>query len=63
MRSEKTDVAIRVLRAIDAHTPISEKDAFQLRYWVGPEEALLPLELIARLILRRESTSRTAEPG
>jgi hypothetical protein len=63
MRSEKADLALRVLKAIDARTPISEKDAFQLRYWVSPEEALLPLELIARLILRRESNSKTAEPG
>jgi hypothetical protein len=63
MRSGKADVALRVLKAIDAHTPVSEKDAFQLRYWVSPEEALLPLELIARLILRRESNTQTAEPG
>ena len=63
MRSEKADVALRVLKAIDAQTPIAEKDAFQIRYWVSPEEALLPLELIARLILRRESNSKTAGPG
>jgi hypothetical protein len=58
MRSEKADVAIRVLKAIDAHTPISEKDAFQLRYWVSPEEALLPLDEIARRIWRRESNGK-----
>jgi hypothetical protein len=62
MRSEKADVALRVLEAIDAQTPIPEKDAFQLRYWVSTEEALLPLESIARLILLRESNSKTAEP-
>jgi hypothetical protein len=58
MRSEKADVAIRVLKAIDAHTPISERDAFQLRYWVSPEEALLPLNEIARRIWRRESNGK-----
>ena len=63
MRSEKADMALRVLKAIDTHTPVSEKDAFQLRFWVSPEEALLPLELIARLILDRESNSKTAGPG
>ena len=63
MRSEKADVALRVLKAIDAQTPVSERDAFQLRFWVSPEEALLPLESIGRLILRRESNSKTAESG
>jgi hypothetical protein len=58
MRSEKADVAIRVLKAIDAHTAISERDAFQLRYWVSPEEALLPLHEIARRIWRRESNGK-----
>ena len=58
MRSEKADVAKRVLKAIDAHTPISERDAFQLRYWVSPEEALLPLNEIARRIWRRESNGK-----
>ena len=58
MRSEKADVALRVLKALEAHTSISEKDAFQLRYWVSPEEALLPLDEIARRIWRRESNGR-----
>jgi hypothetical protein len=61
MRSEKADVALRVLKAIDAHMPVSEKDAFQLRFWVNSEEALLPLDQVARRILRRESNSQTAE--
>jgi hypothetical protein len=61
MRSEKADVALNVLKAIDAHIPVSENDAFQLRFWVSPEEALLPLDEIARRILRRESNSKTAE--
>lgn len=62
MRSEKADVALRVLRAIDAHTPVLEKDAFQLRFWVSSEEALLSLGEIARRILHRESNFKTAEP-
>jgi hypothetical protein len=63
MRSEKAHVALRVLKAIDEHTPVSEKDAFQLRFWVSREEALLPLGEIARRILRGESNSKTAGPG
>jgi hypothetical protein len=62
MRSEKTDVALRVLKAINAHTPVSERDAFQLRFWVSPDEALLSLNEIARRILSRESNYKTAEP-
>jgi hypothetical protein len=63
MASEKADVALRVLTGIKARTSISEKDAFQLRFWVSPDEALLPLDVIARLILRRESSSNAAEAG
>jgi hypothetical protein len=61
MRSEKADVALRVLKAMEAHIPVSERDAFQLRFWVNPEEALLPLDEIAQRILRRESNFRTAD--
>lgn len=62
MRSEKADVAMRVLKAIKSRTPVPEQDAFQLRYWVTTEEALLSLGEIARRVLRRESNSKTAEP-
>jgi hypothetical protein len=60
MQPEKVDAALRVLEALDARTSIPEKDAFQLRFWVSAEEALLPLAVIARLILHRESNSKTA---
>jgi hypothetical protein len=46
-----------------AHCPVSERDAFQLRSWMTGEEALLTLDQIARLILRRESNSQSAEAG
>jgi hypothetical protein len=63
VHDQKTDAALRVLKAIAGHSPVSERDAFQLRSWMTGEEALLPLDQIARLILRRESNSQTAEAG
>jgi len=48
MRSEKATVALRVVKAIAAHDLVSEHDAFHVRFWVSPEEALLPLDEIAR---------------
>jgi hypothetical protein len=63
MFSEKAEVALRVLEAIAAHYPILEHDAFQLRAWVSPEEALLPLFEISHLLLRRESNSKTLKAG
>jgi hypothetical protein len=59
----KAEVALRVLKAIAAHGPVLEHDAFQLRFWVSAEEALLPLDQIARLILRRESNTQCAKAG
>jgi hypothetical protein len=61
MRSEKATVALGVVKAIVAHDLVSVHDAFQVRFWVSPEEALLPLDEIARLILHRESNSNTAQ--
>jgi hypothetical protein len=63
VQDQKADVASRILQAIAGHSPVSERDAFQLRSWMIGEEALLPLDQIARLILRRESNSQSAEAG
>jgi hypothetical protein len=57
---EKTDVALRVLDDIKAHASISETDAFWLRFWVSAEEAMLPLDEIARLVLCREPKSKAS---
>jgi hypothetical protein len=59
----KTEVALRVLEAIAAHCPVSEHDAFQLRFRMNAEEALIPLDQIAHLILRRESNSENVRTG
>jgi hypothetical protein len=59
----KAEVALRVLKAIAAHGPVSEHDAFQLRFWMSAEDALLPLDQIAHLILRRESNSKSVRTG
>jgi hypothetical protein len=59
----KAEVAVRVLKAIAARCPVSEHDAFQLRFWMSAEEALLPLDQIADLILRRESNSHSVRTG
>ena len=60
IRSERAVAAQRILKAVLAHMSISEDDAFQLRFWVSPEEASLTLEAIALLILERKSNSGTA---
>jgi hypothetical protein len=60
---ERAQVALRVLADIKAHVSVSEKDAFRLRFWVNAEEAMLPLEEIARLILHRESNAKAAKVG
>jgi hypothetical protein len=63
VQSEKTNLALHVLEAIAAHGSVSEHDAFQLRFWMSAEEALLPLDQIAQLILCRESNSQSARAG
>ena len=63
IRSEKPDLALQVLIAVHARTSISDGKCFQLRSWVSPEEALLPLYEIGQLILHRESNSKVVSVG
>jgi hypothetical protein len=57
---DKVELALRILSMMKAHVRVTEDTALQLRFWVSPEEAMLALEDIARLILQRESNSRSA---
>ena len=59
MGSEKVALALQVLQRIGTHVPVASMDALMLRFWVTAKEALLPLEEIARIILFRESNSRS----
>jgi hypothetical protein len=44
--------------------PIPSQEALELRYWaVDPEDAMLPLEELARRILIREENQKSAEQG
>jgi hypothetical protein len=57
---DKVGLALRVLSMMKAHVHVTENTALQLRFWVSPEEAMLPLKEIARLIIQREPNCQTA---
>jgi hypothetical protein len=58
--SAKTELALRVLRTLAEGQTVPWQDALQLRNWsVVTEDAMLPLEEIARRILRREENDQS----
>jgi hypothetical protein len=60
MDSARAELARRVLESLAAGYSVPLHDALQLRSWaVGPEDALLPLELIARKILAQYEDRKT----
>jgi hypothetical protein len=59
--SERAELARRVLLLLAIGEEVHERDALQLRIWAirrAPEDALLPLEVIARRILREEEHNK-----
>jgi hypothetical protein len=57
---DKVELALRVLSAIKVHVHVPVDNALLLRFWVSRQEAMLPLEEIARLIIHREANSESA---
>jgi len=55
-------VALRVLRAIAIRGPVSEHDAFQLRFWMRAEEALLSLSRLPISFCFTNQTLRAQKP-
>jgi len=61
MLSRKSELAQRVLTALTDGYEVPFVDAVQLRNWADcPEDSLLPLEEIARLILSTEENRTKA---
>jgi hypothetical protein len=57
--SAKTELARRVLEALAEGHTVPSQDALQLRNWsVAAEDAMLPLDQIARRILQAENDKR-----
>jgi hypothetical protein len=58
MESEREELARLALDRLSHGHPISERDALQLRRWaMNPADAMLPLEEIARRILKHTNPS------
>ena len=63
MDSARAALARRLLKAFVNGYSVSFNDAVQLRNWASsPEDAMLPLDGIARQILKQE-TGRNTEAG
>jgi len=66
MGSARAELARRVLETLAQNSPVTFHDVIQLRSWaVRPEDAVQPLEKIARGILDQEENQKTraAESG
>ena len=62
MLSARAELARRVLQVLSVGRSVSTQEALQLRNWAGTaEEAILPLEEIARRILMREGNQQSTE--